>query len=793
MPDRAAAEHKGLDVVGKRVPRKDGLPKVRGAAAFCADLRVENLLYAALVLPPVVPARLAALDLSGALALEGVAAVLTAGDLPAARRFGMVVADMPVIAGDVVRQVGDPVALVAAERQEVAEAAARAVRAEFDPLPGVYSPEEALAPGAPLVHEDYPDRVGGNVYAHYKLRKGDVARGWAEAEVVVEDTYRTQHVDHAYLEPEAGLAVPNPDGSLTLHGPTQAPFLVRKALGPVLNLPLNRIRVITTVTGGGFGGKEETSVETLGRAGLLALKTERPVLLQYSRHLSLLIHGKRCPMVFKHRLGARRNGKLCALEVDVLMDKGAYASAGGRPLPNSGGIMKKMLVHITGPYQIPHVRADATSVFTNNPTAVPMRGLGVPQAHFAMESAMDELARRLGMDPWELRMRNAFEIGSTTGTGQVLTHSVGLKECLYRVRDLSGWGAPWPPAVGGAPPGGAGPGRSDVAVGRGLAAFFYSTGSATFVDAASAGVYLTEDGTVQVAVAIVDYGQGSSTVLAQLAAEELGVPYDAVEVLQPDTYGMPDAGITAGSRSTTVPGNAVVDAARQVKRVLLEVAGEALGVDPSRLVLKAGRIAEAQTPARSMPLKEAIGLALKQGRPLAAQGHFASPRSSFDPETGQGNPFPVYSYGAQVADVEVDTRTGEVTLCRVYAVHDVGRAVNPAGVEAQIEGGVVMGAGMALTEEVRLRRGIPWNANLTDYILPTTLDAPQIVTEVVESPNAMGPFGAKGVGESSLVPTAAAIANAIRDAVGVRLPHLPMTADRVLAALRPPGAAARPA
>jgi len=766
-----APEHKELDVVGKRLVRKDGLPKVLGTAQFCADMRVQNQLYAAMVLPPAVPARLASLDVSEALAMEGVAAVLTAQDLPAARLFGMVVPDMPVIADGVVRQAGDPVALVAAETQEIADAAARAVRAAFEPLPGVYSPEEAMAPGAPLVHQDHPDRVGGNVYAHYKLRKGDVARGMAEAEVVVEGTYRTRHVDHAYLEPEAGLAVPNGDGSITLYGPMQAPFLARKALGPVFNLPLNKIRVITTVTGGGFGGKEETSVETLGRAGLLALSTGRPVVLQYSRHVSLRIHGKRCPMVFKHRLGAKRDGRLCGLEVEVLLDKGPYASAGGRPLPNSGGIIKKMIVHITGPYEIPHVKADAYSIFTHNPTSVPMRGLGVPQAHFAMECAMDELARRLGMDPWELRMRNAFELGSTTGTGQVLTHSVGLKECLYRVKDLAGWGAPRPRAEG------------DVARGRGLAAFFYSTGSATFVDAASASVYLTEDGTVQVAVAIVDYGQGANTIFAQLAAEELGVPYDAVEILQPDTYGMPDAGITAGSRSTTVPGNAVVDAARKVKGMLLEVAGEVLKVEPTRLVIKQGRIFEPRHEAAALTVKEAILLAMKLGRPLAAQGYFASPKSTFDPATGQGSPFPVYSYGVQVADVEVDRRTGEVTLVRVYAVHDVGKAVNPSGVEGQIEGGVAMGAGMALTEEVQMRQGIPWNANFTDYILPTAVDTPAIIAEIVESPNAMGPFGAKGVGESSLVPTAAAIANAIRDAVGVRLTQLPMTADRVLAAL----------
>jgi CO/xanthine dehydrogenase Mo-binding subunit len=777
-----APEHKALEVVGQRVLRKDGLPKVLGAAQFCADMRLPDLLYAALVLPPAVPARLKSLDVSEALAMGGVAAILTARDLTAARTFGMVVADMPVIADEVVRQVGDPVALVAAETQALADAAARAVRAEFEPVPGVYSPEEARAPGAPPVHADYPDRVGGNVYAHYKIRKGDMARGWAEADVVLKGTYRTQHVDHAYLEPEGGLAVPNPDGSITLYGPMQAPFLARKALGPVLNLPLNRIRVITTVTGGGFGGKEETSVETLGRAGLLALRTRRPVLLQHSRHLSLLIHGKRCPMTFTHRLGATRDGKLRALEVEVLLDKGAYASAGGRPLPNSGGIIKKMIVHITGPYTIPHVQADAYSVFTNNPTTVPMRGLGVPQAHFAMECAMDELARRLAMDPWELRMRNALELGSTTGTGQVLTHSVGLKECLYRVKDLAGWGAPRPAARASR--------GSDVVTGRGLAAFFYSTGSATYVDAASASVYLTEDGTVQVAVAIVDYGQGANTVFAQLAAEELGVPYDDVEILQPDTYGMPDAGITAGSRSTTIPGNAVVDAARQVKRMLLEVAGEALRVQPTRLVIQRGRIFEPPNEARCLTLKETIPRAMRLGRPLAAQGYFASPPSTFDPETGQGNPFPVYSYGVQVADVEVDTRTGEVTLRRVYAVHDVGKAVNPSGVEAQIEGGVVMGAGMALSEEVRLRNGVPWNANFTDYILPTTVDSPEIVTDIVESPNAMGPFGAKGVGESALVPTAAAIANAIRDAVGVRLTHLPMTAERILAALHARGSEA---
>ncbi len=768
----ATTATQAFTVVGASVPRGDGLPKAVGHTAFTADLRFDNQLYGACLLTAVSCGQIRRIDTRRAEALDGVAAVMLARDLPGAKTFGTVFPDQPVISEGRVYCAVDVVALVAAESRHAAEKALELIEVEYEELPGVFSPVDALAEGAPLAFPSHPKAVKGNLLAHTKIRKGNVDEGFARADVVVEGTYSTQFVDHAYLEPDVGIAVPHADGNITLYAPTQAPFILRRIVASVLNLPLNKIRVVAMPVGGGFGGKEESAIDILARAGVLALRTRRPVRMEYTRPESMIARGKRVPTVIRRKLGATRDGRIVAAAIEVFLDKGPYVTLGGVQPPPFGGIQMKMLIHASGPYEIPHVKVDVYNVLTNNPATSMMRGLGVPQVHFACEVQMDELAAALKMDPVALRLRNAFEVGSKTATGQVLEDSVGVKECIERAAKAADWGRPLPPL---------GPGRVR---GLGIAASFYCTGTAEPSDAAGGNVYVTEDGTVQVGVGIVEMGQGSHTVLAQIVAEELGVRYQDVVVTDVDTANVPDAGFTAGSRSTFVPGNALVRAARQVREQLLQVAAGVLDSPPERLRAKDGMIFVADDPEKSLPFKEVAILAWRQGRPLCGQGWWAMPAKVFDWETGQGVPWPAYSFGVQVAEVEVDTATGQVTVPRVVAAHDVGRAINPVAVEGQIEGGVAMGVGMAVSEESVVERGVVKNPNFTTYIIPTSLDAPREITSIiVEHPTAHGPYGAKGVGESAIIPTAPAVANAVAAAVGARFRDLPISPEKVLRAL----------
>jgi CO/xanthine dehydrogenase Mo-binding subunit len=759
-------------VVGASVPRGDGLPKAVGHTAFTADLSFDNQLYGACLLAAVPCGRLRRIDTRPAEALDGVVAVMLARDLPGAKTFGTVFPDQPVISEGRVYCAVDVVALVAAESRQTAERALKLIEVEYEELPGVFSPVDAIAEGAPLAFPGHPKAVKGNLLSHTKIRKGNVDEGFARADVLVEGTYGTQFVDHAYLEPDVGIAVPHADGSITLYAPTQAPFILRRIVAPVLNLPLNKIRVVAMPVGGGFGGKEESAIDILVRAGVLALRTRRPVRMEYSRPESMIARGKRVPTVIRRKLGAARDGRIVAAAIEVFLDKGPYITLGGVQPPPFGGIQMKMLIHASGPYEIPHVKVDVYNVLTNNPASSMMRGLGVPQVHFACEVQMDELAAALKMDPVALRLRNAFEVGSKTATGQVLEDSVGVKECIERAAKAAEWGRPLPM-----------PGSGRVR-GLGMAASFYCTGTAQPSDAAGGNVYVTEDGTVQVGVGIVEMGQGSHTVLAQIVAEELGVRYQDVAITEVDTANVPDAGFTAGSRSTFVPGNALMRAARQVREQLLQVAAGVLDSPPDRLRAKDGMIFVADDPEKSLPFKEVALLAWRQGRPLCGQGWWAMPAKVFDWETGQGVPWPAYSFGVQVAEVEVDTATGQITVPRVVAAHDVGRAINPVAVEGQIEGGVAMGVGMAISEESVVERGVVKNPNFTTYIIPTSLDAPREITSIiVEHPTAHGPYGAKGVGESALIPPAPAVATAVAAAVGAPFRDLPITPEKVLRAL----------
>jgi CO/xanthine dehydrogenase Mo-binding subunit len=719
--------------VGENAKRVDGLPKVTGAYAYGSDLRAEHMLWGVTVRTPHASARVRRIDVAEAARAAGVACVLTAADLPAARTFGLEFADQPVLADGVVRYAGEPVAVVAAETLDQARRGADLISVEYEPLPAVTDMEQALRPDAPSVHEL------GNVLRHVHIRHGDGAA--AAAEVWVEGYYETAMQDQAALGPEGGLAVPAADGSVDLYVATQWLHVDRQQIALCLGLPEEMVRVTLAGVGGAFGSREDIHMQI--HACLLALRTGRPVKMVYGREESFHGHVHRHPSRSWVRYGATRDGRLVAADVRLLLDGGAYASSSPAVLGNAA-------TFAAGPYEVPNVLVEATVVYTNNPPCGAMRGFGAPQVCFAYESAMDELAAKLGLDPLELRLRNAVRTGSVLPTGQVLEGPAPVREVIERCR-----AAPLPPEQPRrgretiAYPGGAGNVGRGEALKRGVG---YAVGfknvaySEGFDDAAEATVTLrpSADGPVAVIrTAAVDYGQGLYTVLAQIARTELDV--DEV-VFEPSSTDSGSAGSTSASRQTTMSGGAVLGACREIREALAE-----------------------------RPLEE----------PVTRTFTFHHRATTGLDEEGQGSPHVSFCFVAVRAVVEVDEELGLVRVLELAAVQDAGRVVNPQGAEGQVEGAAAMGLGLALTEEVQLADGAIRNASFTDYLIPTILDVPPIVSVFVEQPQPDAPYGVKGIGELATVAATPAIAAALRAATGRPLNRVPIRPDD-LVGIEPP-------
>ena len=753
-----------LAAVGCPAPRPDARDKVTGQAIYAADLYFGGMLHAKVLRSKYPHARVLRVDTSKAKTLPGVAAVLTADDVPGAKNHGIVRPDWPVLAYDKVRYVGDAIALVAAETEEIAEKALELIQVEYEPLPVVTSPQEALAPDAPLVHDD------GNLLKRIQVRKGDTEKGFAEADVIVEREYRTPSLDHAFLEPEAGVATIDEEGRITVHVGSQIPFADRRQIAASLAIPEEKVRVKAPHLGGAFGGKEDISVQI--HAALLAQATGRPVKLVFTRKESLIVHPKRHATTIRLRTGVTREGKLTAVQAEIYGDAGAYASL-------SEHVMTRTATHAAGPYDVPHVEIDCYAVYTNNVPAGAFRGFGVPQSAFAMESQMDILAEKLGLSPFELRRKNALRVGSTTATGQVLRESVGLLETINRVEEKvqsSKFKVQSSKSEIRNP-------KSEIRRGWGIACAYKNVGlGGGAPDCAGAEVELTDDGQAIVRAGAAEVGQGLVGVLALLAAEELGLPYDSVEVLVADTDQTLDGGATTASRQSFITGNAVRLAAQKVRETVAQAASEELDAPPDSLVFKNGRVhASCYKAEKSISLAEAVALAKGEGREVRASVVYEPPKTV--PLGEVGDMHFAFGYATQAALVEVDINTGQVEVLKVIAAHDVGRALNPLAVAGQIEGGVVMGLGIALQEEFVIEDGIPKSTSLAKYKIPSIERTPEIVPIIVEDEASEGPYGAKGIGEIPSIPTAPAIINAIYNATGVRIYSLPATAKKVLAGL----------
>lgn len=741
-------------VIGQSIPRKDARAKVLGEARYTEDLSLPGMIYGKVLRSPHPHARIRSINTSRARACPGVVAVLTAQDIPGANSIGPIIKDQPILCTDVARYAGDAVALVAAETEAAAETALAQVEVEYEPLSPLFDPLKALEPGAPRVQPN------GNIGSHFKVRRGDVEKAFAEAAVVVEKRFFTQRVEHAYMEPEAAVAARDPAGGITVWSSTQYAHRDRDEVSRMLALPQSRVRVHQMTTGGGFGGKLTPHAQCY--AALIAWKSGRPTKLRYRRDESLIASYKRHPYVTDMKLAADREGNLLAIDATFVGDTGAYLLEGR-------AVITKSVTHAAGPYFIPNIKADGYAVYTNTVPCGAFRGYGVPQAAFALESLMDEMAGRLGLDPIEFRMRNGLDTTRPTSTGQVLPASVPFKEMLGKARLAAQSLRPLLPQ---APKG--------KLRGLGVGCSTRSIGSIRTPSRSTAVVSLHRDGSVTVACGSVDLGQGSDIMMAQVAAEELGVNVERVEVISNDTAIAPDCESTSASRVTYVSGNAVRLAAAKSRARVLELAAGDFGCAAQDLKLMDGVVLY-----REQGISLADLFSKHTFHIITSVAEFIPETVPMDPETGQGSPAGTYSFSVHLALVEVDQGTGQVRVLRYVTFSDPGRTINPMVAEGQVHGGVAMGIGYALMEDARVENGVTTDSFAT-YLIPTALDIPaEVPVELIEDPEPTGPFGAKGFAEGSLDPAAAAIANAVSAAIGIRIERLPMTGERIHELLHP--------
>ena len=738
-----------LRAIGRPLPRPDAVDKVTGKGIFADDLYVEGMLFARALRSKYPHARLKRVDVDRAKTMPGVVTVLTAADIPGRKECGVHEIDWPVLCYDKVRYVGDAIALVVAESEAAADQAIKLIDVEYEPLPVVTGPKEAHLPDSPVLHEDHPT---GNVLAHFHLEDGDLAKGFAEADMIVEREYRTQTVEHAFLEPEAGLAVPEANGRITVYCGGQIPFGDREQIAATLNVPPEKIRVINCLIGGGFGGKEDVSVQI--HVALAAWATNRPVKMVWTRKESLITHPKRHATIIKLKTGAKKDGTLVAHEAEIYGDGGAYASL-------SNHVMLRTTTHAAGPYQVPNVRVNTYAMYTNNVPAGAFRGFGVTQSGFAMESQLDVLAQALGISPLEIRRKNVLRYGKKTIAGQLMTESCGLDQCLEIVAaEIERH--PFVAVEG------------DKRRAWGLACAYKNTGFGSGAyDAAGAEVEVYPDGSAVVRAGAAEIGQGLPTVLAQIVTEELGVPYEKVGVLLSDTDLTPDGKATTASRQTYVTGNAARYASKEVRAMLSQTAAEMLDASPDSLIFADGFVS---SNGNRLPLSDVAQAARREGHLSKVTYQYVAPT------TKKYQHF-AFGFGAQAALVQVDVKTGHTKVLKVIAACDVGRVMNPLALLGQVEGSISMGLGMAIQETFAMKDGYVLTDSLYKCNLPTIDQTPEVITFFVEEETKDGPFGAKGVGELASIPTAPAIVNAIYNATGVRCYSLPADKKRLKQAL----------
>jgi len=748
-----------LNIIGKTMVRKDALAKTTGQTLYTADIKAEDVKHGVVLRSPHHHARILSMDTSQAEAMPGIHRVITAADVPGVNRFGPIVQDQPALAEKVVRHFGEPVAVIVADTRAAAKAALSRITVQYEKLPSVHDPLAALSDDAPSIHPD------GNLLSQYLFRYGDSSLGMVESDVIVEETFNVPRISPGYLEPENSLALYNPDGTLIVWTNSQMPFVDRGAIADVLGLPVEKIIVRLAAIGGAFGGKEDSSLAVL--TGLAAFITKSNVRLVNERNESFLAHSKRHPAQMHLKLGINKEGKLLAFESTVHLDTGAYASYG----PAVGTQLSEV---ISGPYRIPNVCIDTKVVYTNAPKSGAMRGFGGPQAHFAIESLMDVLAAKLGMDPLELRRRNHLRPGDELFSKVKINNTVeALPVILSRIEEARASLLKKPAPAGSL-------------AGVGFATVMQSIGLGNHIqDNSSHRVEWQMDGSLRLFLGAPDLGQGLASVCEQILAEELAIPYEAIQTAPLDTSITPNGGVTCASRLTYLAGSAMQMAAAELKEKLLSGTAGFLGIPRSELTYQNGSVVKPDGSA--IPAATLLGHLAEDGQPLQASvtATFKYPKESTPQHLPVGMPHIIFATGGQVVRVEVDPQIFTVRVTDVVAIHDVGKAINPGSAKGQIEGAIAMGIGYGLYEEMFIKGDGRWVDSFTEYPMPTIADMPpEIDVQLLEIPEASGPYGAKGVGEIGLVPTAPAIANAVYNACGVRMTHLPITPIRLAEALQ---------
>jgi CO/xanthine dehydrogenase Mo-binding subunit len=751
-------------VVGKSLPRMDGAGKVTGSAIYAADFALPGMLVGKVFRSTEPHARIVRLDTARARTLPGVRAVITAADVPDVR-YGGALKDETVFARDKVRYAGQPVAAVAATTREAADAALAAIEIVYESLPAAFDLDAALAPGAPLIHEEWASYTAipilhrdGNVCNRARIVVGDVERGFEEANRIFEHRFRTGMVHQGYTEPRAAVAAWDGSGQVTVWSNTQLPFEVQNTLAEILQMAPSKIRIVVPGIGGGFGGKLRVGVEHF--AAFLAKATGRPVKVITTSEEELTAAYPRQGSVAELKTGVTADGRIIAKAGRIWFDTGAFAGSGP-------GVASVATLVLAGPYRIPNLYLEGFAVYTNKTNCGSFRAPSGPQANFAVESQMDIIADALGLDPLEFRLKNIVREGDEGPTGQVL-NAVGLEECLRKAAAAIAWNDRRPTRWRG----------------KGLACGWWTT------TGGSSGVYvkINPDGSVALNTGAAEIGTAALTGAAQVLAEELGVDLADVNVVSADTFSTPFDFGAQGSRTAFAVGNACRAAVDELKRRVFALAAAQLGVEP-----EACRLVDKHVVAddKQVSLAELARLSQQTGGGLIAHGTFIAPPTPYDTKRVEAHVYPAFhspSFHAHAVDLSIDPETGDVAIHRYVVAQDVGFAMNPTYIEGQIEGGVAQGLGQALSEEIVYENGRVLNPNLTDYKMPTTLDTPRVETILVQHPSLVGPYGAKGVGEPPNIEPPAAVANAVASATGLRLTSLPITAEHIALALRGAGA-----
>ena len=749
-------------VVGKSVVRTDALDKCLGRARFTADYIPRGTTVVKVLRSTKPHALLRRVDVSAALDVQGVEAVLTGADVPGENQIGYALPDQPFLNDVKVHYVGDPIALVCARDEDIAQEVLDAIQVEYEQLPAVLDIDAALAEGAPVIHKE------NNVAVTTQIRKGDAEKGFKKAKVIVEDTYWSPYQEHMCIEPEAAYAVPDGAGKVTVVACMQSPHLVREKVAHVLGWGLNQVRIIQALTGGAFGKKDDTGPLISAYAALAAVKTGKPAAIVYDRSEVMATTPKRFPVRFKYRSGADGKGKMTAVEVDITLECGAYAN-------RAPFWLWRQTAHACGPYEVENVSVDGRAVYTNKVYGGSFRGFGNLALHFAAEQQVDKLAYELGMDPVDFRLRNILREGSHTTCDQVLDSSVGLEECLRGVAEASGWAKHREPVRNGSRVRGWGVG----------CAYHGNSTSRSTPDWSAASLMLHEDGTLTYRTAICEIGQGSPFGHAKIVAEIVGASIGSIKIEQPDTDSTPDSKPTHGSRGLMMGGTAAADAAIKLRERMVRVAADMLGCPQEQVELRDSVAYNRRKPGVKIPFNELAEEMHARGENPGSYGFYASPKRFFDPETGLGVNYSVYTFAASVAEVEVDLETGQAEVVKVWPAMDVGKAIDPLMVEGQIQGAVSQGIGFALMENLQLKDGVVLNPGFKDYVIPSAMDTPEIDdTIIVESAYRYGAFGAKGVGEPAIISIVPAVVNAIHHATGLRFSTIPVTPDRLHKALK---------